>query len=76
VPYLKLAGATIGGWLMAQGALAAQHRLAGREGDAGFNEAKLLTARCFSEHVLATAAALLPAVMGGATVMNFDIDRF
>ena len=76
VAYLKLAGATIGGWLMARAALAAQHRLARREGDAGFNEAKLLAARCFAEHVLATAPALLPAVMGGGTVMSFDIDRF
>ncbi|HYA81418.1 MAG TPA: acyl-CoA dehydrogenase, partial [Methylocystis sp.] len=76
VPYLKLAGATIGGWLMGKAALAAQHRLARREGDAGFNEAKLLSARCFAEHVLATAPALLPGVMGGNTVMSFDIDWF
>jgi len=76
VPYLKLAGATVGGWLMGKAALAAQHRLARREGDAGFNEAKLLSARCFAEHVVATAPALLPGVMGGGTVMSFDIDRF
>jgi 3-(methylthio)propanoyl-CoA dehydrogenase len=76
VPYLKLAGATIGGWLMGKAALAAQHRLSRREGDAGFNEAKLLSARCFAEQVLAAAPALLPAVMGGGTVMSFDLDRF
>jgi alkylation response protein AidB-like acyl-CoA dehydrogenase len=76
VPYLKLAGAATGGWLMAKGALAAQDRLARREGDAGFNAAKLVTARCFAEHVLAGAPALLPGVMGGGTVMSFDLERF
>jgi alkylation response protein AidB-like acyl-CoA dehydrogenase len=76
VPYLKLAGAVAGGWLMAKAALAAQDRLARRQGDAGFNEAKLLAARCFAEHVLAGATSLLPAITGGATVMSFDIERF
>jgi 3-(methylthio)propanoyl-CoA dehydrogenase len=37
VPYLRLAGAVTGGWLMAQGALAAQRHLAERDGDARFH---------------------------------------
>ncbi|MGO8916615.1 MAG: acyl-CoA dehydrogenase [Stellaceae bacterium] len=76
VPYLKLMGAVTGGWLMAKSALAAEALLAGRAGDAGFNEAKLVTARCFAEQVLPAAPALLPAVMGGGTVMGFDLERF
>ena len=75
VPYLKLAGTVVGGWLMARAALAAQDRLAQDEGDAGFNEAKLLAARFYAEHVLALAPALLPALRGGATVMSFDLER-
>jgi 3-(methylthio)propanoyl-CoA dehydrogenase len=76
VPYLTLMGVVAGGWLMAKAALAAADRLAARASDAGFHEAKLVTARCYAEHVLSTAPSLLPAVMGGATVMSFDIDRF
>jgi alkylation response protein AidB-like acyl-CoA dehydrogenase len=76
VPFLKLAGAVLGGWLMARAALAAERRLAARQGDAGFNQAKLMTARFYAEHVLAAAPALLPAISGGATVMAFDLERF
>ena len=76
VPYLKLMGVVTGGWLMARGALAAQQRLTQRGGDARFHEAKVVTARFFAEHVLATAPSLLPAVAGGSTVMSFDLDRF
>jgi len=75
-PYLRLAGAVTGGWLMAQGALAAQRHLAERVGDARFHEAKLVTVRFYAEHILATAPALLPAITGGATVMSFDLEQF
>ena len=71
VPYLTLMGTVAGGWLMAKSALAA-----GGADDAGFAAAKLATARCYAEQVLPAAPALLPAVMGGATVMGFDLDRF
>jgi acyl-CoA dehydrogenase len=61
---------------MAQGALAAQRRLAERSGDARFHEAKVVTARFYAEQVLAAAPALIPAVTGGATVMSFDLEQF
>jgi 3-(methylsulfanyl)propanoyl-CoA dehydrogenase len=76
VPYLRLAGGVTGGWLMAQGALAAQRHLAERRGDARFHEAKLVTARFYAEHILAAAPALMPAITGGATVMSFDLEQF
>jgi len=37
-------------------------------------QAKQATARFFAEHVLATAPGLLPAIKGGATVVDFDPD--
>jgi 3-(methylthio)propanoyl-CoA dehydrogenase len=74
MPYLRLSGTVIAGWLMAKAALAALKR-----GDApearGFAAAKLLTARFFAEHRLALAPALLAAVLGGETVMGFDLDE-
>ncbi len=76
VPYLRLAGLVAGGWLMAKGALAAARRLAEKSGDEGFCRAKILSARFFAEQRLATAAALLPAISGGGTVMDFDLERF
>ncbi|HWK45617.1 MAG TPA: acyl-CoA dehydrogenase [Stellaceae bacterium] len=76
VAYLKLFGTVAGGWLMAKAALAAQAALRQPGSDARFNEAKLMTARYFAEQYLPGAAALLPAIAGGRTVMAFDIEAF
>jgi hypothetical protein len=75
VPFLNLTGTVVAGWLMARSALAARRHLADGEGDAGFHQAKLLTARFYAEHFLALAPALLPAVSGGATIMTFDLEH-
>ncbi|HEX2151790.1 MAG TPA: acyl-CoA dehydrogenase, partial [Stellaceae bacterium] len=69
-PYLALFGTVIGGWLMARLALAADRRT----GDAGFAAAKRATARFYAEHFLPRAPAYLPAIEGGATVVDFDPD--
>ncbi len=73
-PYLRLLGTVAGGWLMAEGMLAAARMLEAREGDAKFLKAKCATARFYAEHRLALAPALLPAVTGGGTVMEFELD--
>jgi alkylation response protein AidB-like acyl-CoA dehydrogenase len=68
VPYLNLFGTVMGGWLMARLALAAakdNHALAA---------AKLATARFFAEQCLAAAPGLLPAIKGGATIVDFAPD--
>jgi alkylation response protein AidB-like acyl-CoA dehydrogenase len=71
VPYLKLFGTVLGGWLMARLAEAASRP---DPADAGFAAAKRLTARFYAEHFLALAPAYLPAIGGGATVMAFAPD--
>jgi 3-(methylthio)propanoyl-CoA dehydrogenase len=76
VPYLRLLGTVAGGWIMATAALAAHRRLAARDGDPTFNEAKLVTARFYAEQYLPIAAALLPAIRGGGTVMSFAVESF
>ncbi len=74
VPYLNLFAVTAGGWVLAKEALAAQRRLASREGDPAYNEAKLLGARFYAEQFLAPAAASLPAITGGGTVLAIPVE--
>jgi alkylation response protein AidB-like acyl-CoA dehydrogenase len=69
MPFLELFGTVTAGWLMARAALAA------RESDPDFARAKSVTAQFFAEQRLAAAPGLLPAIGGGATVMQFDPDQ-
>jgi acyl-CoA dehydrogenase len=66
VPFLKLMGIVCGGWQMARAALAAQAMLERGEGDAGFLQAKIATARFFADHILSQAAGLRDAVIEGS----------
>jgi hypothetical protein len=69
VPFLRLAGTALGGWLLAKSALAAQGKLATRDGDPAFLEAKLITARFYAEVILPPALAQLgPIKAVGRTV--------
>ena len=72
VPYLRLFGTVAAGWLMAKAALAAWQRRASDEAAGAVCEGKLVTARFFAEHSLATAPGLVPAIAGGETVMKLD----
>jgi len=64
VPYLKLCGFVMGGWLLAKSASIAAGKLAGA--DRGFYAAKLCTARFYAEQVLPTALAHARVVTSGA----------
>ena len=70
VPFLKLAGTVIGGWLMARGAEAAVRRLAATSADAGadadFLSAKVHTARHYMAHVMVEATGFSDIVTRGA----------
>jgi alkylation response protein AidB-like acyl-CoA dehydrogenase len=77
VPFLRLAGTALGGWLLAKSALVAQSRLAARDGDPAFLEAKLVTARFFAEVVLPPALAQLgPIKAAGRTVFALTEEQF
>jgi len=65
-PYLRLAGVTAGGWLMARSALAAQRLLGDGLGDAEFLEQKIVTARFYCDQILPQVHGLVPAVTAGA----------
>ncbi len=69
VPYLTLLGDTIGGWLLARGALAAA-----RTGDASAQSREAL-ARLYGEHVLAQVPGLTASVTAGdADLRALDTD--
>jgi 3-(methylsulfanyl)propanoyl-CoA dehydrogenase len=76
VPYLKLFGTVAGGWMMARAALIASEHLKRPDADREFLEAKLATARFYSEHELPKAAAFAREVIHGAgSVLALDPDR-
>jgi len=65
VPFLKLTGIVVGGWLMAKSAaIAVQHVAAGTTDD--FYTAKLATATYFAAHQLPFAAAYAAEITGGS----------
>jgi 3-(methylsulfanyl)propanoyl-CoA dehydrogenase len=77
VPFLRLAGTALGGWLLAKSALVAHGKLAGRDGDPAFLEAKLITARFFAEVILPPALAQLgPLKAAGRTVFALKDEQF
>jgi alkylation response protein AidB-like acyl-CoA dehydrogenase len=65
-PFLTMCSRLVGGWLLGVEALAAHRLSAAGEGDAGFNDAKMATARFFADNVVATVAGLGASVRTGA----------
>jgi acyl-CoA dehydrogenase len=64
VPFLKLTGIVVGGWLMARSAQIAATRLDAADGD--FYKAKLATAAYFAQHVIPEANSYRDAIVNGA----------
>jgi alkylation response protein AidB-like acyl-CoA dehydrogenase len=76
-PFLRLFGAVAGGAMHARGAAAALDSLAGGAGDPRFFRARLASARCYADHVLSAAPALVHAALDGATsVLALDDASF
>ncbi len=72
VPYLKLCGYVVGGWLMARAAAIADKRVTDGT-DREFYQAKLHTARFYAEQILPAAHGLARIVSGGgASVVETD----
>jgi len=77
VPYLKLFGTVAGGWMMARAALIAREKRQQPDADRDFLEAKLVTARFYSEHELPKAATFVREVTHGAdSVLALDPSKF
>ncbi len=77
VPFLRLAGTALGGWLLARSALVAHTRLAAGDGDPAFLVAKIVTARFYAEVILPPALAQLgPLKAAGRTVFALPEEAF
>jgi len=77
VPFLKLMGIVAGGWQLGRAALIAESKIGRKEGDQGFYQAKISTARFFADHVLSQAAGLAATVTAGsASVMALSEEQF
>jgi len=68
-PYLHMWGLTLGGFLLAKGALAAARLRAEGAGDAGFLEDRIAVARFFCEQLMPRALALAPAATASADLL-------
>ena len=69
VPLLKLFGIVAGGWQLLRSASISQQKLMASnasQGDAGFYEAKIMTARFYADHVLSQAPGLAHSIVHGA----------
>jgi acyl-CoA dehydrogenase len=67
-PYLRQFGTVLGGWLMGKAALAALK--APLDVRPEFLAEKVITARFYGEQILPTANGLIPAVKGGADILE------
>ena len=65
VGYLRLWGTVVGGWQMARAAEIAKRKLAAREGDSAFLNAKVTTARYYADALLPFAEAYAALATGG-----------
>ena len=75
-PYLNLFGTVAGGWLLCKSALTASRRLTAGEGNSGFLEAKIKTARFYVDNMLPQAGACAAAVTGAGSVMELAEAQF
>lgn len=75
--YLELWAVTVGSWLLARSALAAQQGLDAGEGDPAFYEAKVETARYFATHTGANSSVLLRNITeGSAATLSLRAEQF
>jgi len=77
VGYLRLWGTVAGGWQMARAAEIAKKKLAAREGDPGFWNAKVTTARYYADALLPWSEAYAAlATGGGEAAVALAAERF
>jgi acyl-CoA dehydrogenase len=75
IPFLKLCGFALGGWLQAKSAAIAERKLAAGGADRQFLVGKIASARFYSEHILPQTLALARVVeQGSGSVVETDAE--
>ncbi len=75
IPFLKLCGFALGGWLLAKSAAIAERKLATGGSDRKFLEGKIASARFYADHILPQTLALARVVeAGAASVIDADAE--
>jgi alkylation response protein AidB-like acyl-CoA dehydrogenase len=75
IPFLKLCGFALGGWLLAKSAAIAERKLAAGGADRQFLAGKIASARFYADHILPQTLALARIVEKGAgSVIETDAD--
>ncbi|HET9445113.1 MAG TPA: acyl-CoA dehydrogenase [Steroidobacteraceae bacterium] len=75
IPFLKLCGFTLGGWLLAKSAAIAERKLASGPSDRRYLEGKIASARFYADHILPQTLALARVVDAGArSVVDANAD--
>ena len=75
IPFLKLCGFALGGWLLAKSAAIAERKLAAGASDRKFLEGKIASARFYAEHILPQSLALGRVIEAGAgSVVETDAE--
>jgi alkylation response protein AidB-like acyl-CoA dehydrogenase len=76
VPYLKLGGIVLGGWLLAKSAQFAQKKIAAGEAS-DYYQGKIATTRYYAKHWLVQASAIAREIIeGGESVLGLDEPLF
>ncbi|MGE0880586.1 MAG: acyl-CoA dehydrogenase C-terminal domain-containing protein [Acidimicrobiia bacterium] len=76
-PYLRLCGLTVGGWLLARGAVAASALKGSGRYDDAFLDAKIITARFFAQNLLPHVHGLVgPITAGASSLMSLPSEGF
>ena len=77
VPYLRLLGLSVGGWMIARSALIAEQKLLDNASDSKFLTNKLISAGFFAAHYLVQCPALCHTIHdGSAAVLALDSADF
>jgi hypothetical protein len=75
IPFLKLCGFALGGWLLAKSAAIAASKLATGDADKQFLAGKIASARFYADHILPQTLALARVVEQGAgSVIETDAE--
>ncbi len=74
VPYQRLMSETVGAWLLAKGAVAAQKRIAAGDSDIKYLTSKIVTARFYAERLLPVSTSLAPTIKTGDELL-FALDE-